>query len=100
MKLTEIKLVTIITLDVLENELIEFIKQAGAKGYTISEARGEGLSSLRNSELEGKNIRIETLVSQETANKILEHLVKNYFDKYRTICFLQDVKILRREKFL
>lgn len=100
LKLTPIQLVTIITLDVLEKELTDFIKSIGAKGYTVSEAKGEGLSAIRESEWEGKNVRIETLVSEEIAEKILEHLIKNYFEKYKTICFIQEVKILRREKFL
>ncbi len=100
MELTSIQLVTIITLDVLENEIVEFIKKSGAKGYTTTEANGEGLSTVRNSYWEGKNVRIETLVSMEIADKILEHLVKNYFEKYKTICFLQEVKILRKEKFI
>jgi nitrogen regulatory protein P-II 2 len=100
MQLSDIKLVTIITMDVLEEEIVSFIKQTGAKGFTTTEARGEGLSTIRNSAWEGKNIRIETLVSEEIANKIFEHLVENYFEKYKTICFLQDVKILRKEKFV
>lgn len=99
-KLTTIQLLTIIALDSLEVELTELIKSLGAKGYTVSDAKGEGLSTIRESEWEGKNIRIETLVSEEVAEKIMDILMEKYFNKYKMICFVHDVKILRREKFL
>lgn len=99
MNLYPIQLLTIITLDVLEVQLIEKLKELGVKGYTISEAHGEGLSHIRDNNWEGRNIRIEILLKENILESILELLQKDYFPKFKMIAFVQEVKILRREKF-
>jgi nitrogen regulatory protein P-II 2 len=99
MILRQVKLVTIIALDSLEAKLIQELKRLEVKGYTISEAHGEGLHSIKNSDWEGKNIRIETLVSIEKAERLLEVLSKNYFEIYGVIAFVTNVEVLRPEKF-
>ena len=48
MNLHPVELITIISLDVLEERLISELKTLGVKGYTISEAHGEGLSQRRD----------------------------------------------------
>lgn len=99
MNLFPIQLLTIITVDVLENQLIEKFKELGVRGYTISEAHGEGLSQARDNNWEGRNIRIEILLKEELLFKVLQCLQDEYFPKYRMITFVQEVKIMRREKF-
>ena len=99
MNLYPINLLTIITIDTIETKLIQLFKKIGIKGYTISEAEGEGLSQLRDNNWEGRNKRIEILLNNEKLEKILEILQEEYFPKYKIIIFVQDVKILRREKF-
>lgn len=42
MALVSLKLVTIIAEGFLEEKLVRDIKRLGAKGYTITDARGEG----------------------------------------------------------
>lgn len=100
MNLSTVQLVTVIALDSLEDVLIEDLKALGMKGYTVSEAHGEGLSTRRADNWEGRNIRIEILAKQELAESILEYLQKEYFPKYKMIAFLQEVKVLRKEKFI
>lgn len=78
MHTVEIKRVTIIAEALLENRLIHDIKQAGARGYTITEARGEGTRGVRASEWEGQNIRLEALVSEAVADRILALLAEHY----------------------
>lgn len=99
MNLNPIQLITIISLDVLEERLIEDIKALGVKGYTVSEAHGEGLSLRRDDNWEGRNIRIEILASPELTEKIFSLLQKDYFPKYKMIAFSHEVNVLRKEKF-
>ncbi|MDX1961473.1 MAG: hypothetical protein SFU98_23090 [Leptospiraceae bacterium] len=99
MILKQVKLVTIIGLDSLEQKLIQEIKKIGIRGYTISEAHGEGLHSQKNSDWEGKNIRIETLVSDEKATKLLKVLSDKYFEVYGIVAFVSNVEVLRPEKY-
>ena len=78
---------------------LESHKTIGVKGYTVSEARGEGLSIRRDDNWEGRNIRIEILANEEMQKKIFELLQEKYFNKYKMIAFSYPVNVLRREKF-
>jgi hypothetical protein len=99
MQLYPLKLVTIIADEVIEKRLVADVKKLGAKGYTIGKAHGEGAKGERMSEWEGENIRLETLVSESVAEKIMAHLAKEYFPNYTIIAYLSDVAVLRGEKF-
>jgi nitrogen regulatory protein P-II 2 len=99
MKFTSVKLVTIVALDTLQNKLIKDIKNCGCRGYTIAEVEGEGIHSKHFTDWEGRNIKIETLVKEEVANKILEIISEKYFEKYSIIAFVSDVSVLRQDKF-
>ena len=100
MKLTNLKLVTIVSEAVLEERITAAIKQAGAKGYTVVSSRGEGSRGMRAGEIPGENIRIETLVSSAVAEKIMEHISVNYFQNYAVICYLMEASVLRGEKYV
>jgi nitrogen regulatory protein PII len=100
MKTISLKLLTIIADEALQKRLIDDVKKLGAKGYTIEKAHGEGEHGGRVSQWEGENIRLELLVSEATANKILEKLAHDYFDRYSIIAYLSDAQVLRGEKFL
>ncbi len=99
MQLYPLKLVTIIADEVIEKRLIADVKKLGAKGYTIAKAHGEGAKGERMSEWEGENVRLETLVSESVAEKIMAHLAEHYFPNYTIIAYLSDVAVLRGEKF-
>ncbi|MCS7058201.1 MAG: transcriptional regulator [Meiothermus sp.] len=99
MALVARKLVTIIAEGFLEERLVREIKRLGAKGYTITEARGEGSRGVRASEWEGNNIRLETIVSPEVAEKILAHLAEVYFPNYAVIAYVETVEVVRGEKY-
>ncbi len=100
MKTVSLKLLTIIADEALRKRLVDDVKKLGAKGYTIEKAYGEGEHGGRISAWEGENIRLELLVSAELANKILEKLARDYFEKYSIIAYLSDAEVLRGEKFL
>lgn len=99
MNLDTAKLITIIADDAIEMKIIEDLKSISVKGYTITEARGEGLNSIHQSSWEGKSIRIETLVSESKGEKIMNLLAEKYFEKYAIIVFSSDVKVIRKERF-
>lgn len=94
------KLVTIVTEAALERRLKDDLKRLGAHGYTISEARGEGARGVRNAGWDASsNIRVEVVCDDRTASAIAEYLRANYYDHYAMILFLNDVGVLRPEKF-
>ena len=100
MRTTALKLVTIVAEAVLEDRLAREIKGLGARGYTITEARGSGSRGIRASEWEGKNVRIETLVSPEVADRLLEHLAAHYFEHFAVVAFVENVEVVRGEKYV
>ncbi|MBX7143698.1 MAG: transcriptional regulator [Oligoflexia bacterium] len=100
MKLTNLKLVTIITEAVLEEQVIRELKSLGAKGYTVVASHGEGSRGMRAGELPGQNIRIETLVGADVAHKIMEHISAHYFKHYAIVCYISDAAVLRGEKYI
>jgi nitrogen regulatory protein P-II 2 len=99
MKLELAKLVTIIVDEAIENKVIDELRIAQVKGFTCTEARGEGLNSAHISSWEGKNVRIETLVSEAKAQRIIEAMAEKFLDKYGMIVFSSDVQIFRKERF-
>jgi len=97
--LVPIKMITIVALDSLQNRLIADLKNCGIKGYTIAEVDGEGLHAKHFTDWEGRNIRIETVVSEEKVFGIMEMLSQNYFEKYGVIAFVTTVEVLRKDRF-
>jgi len=94
-----VKLVTIIALDSLEARIVEDMDKLEIRGYTISAAHGKGLHSKKISDWEGTNIRIESLVSEEKGNKLVELIRDKYLDKYGVVLFVTDVQVLRPERY-
>lgn len=100
MQTTRLKLVTIIAESILEEKLVRALKQLGARGYTADTARGEGTRGLKGIDWEGQNVRIETLVSDEAAQRIMEHIAQHYFADYAVIVYSVDAEVLRSGKYL
>lgn len=99
MKVPLIK-VTIIIESLLKEEIIELIHKHGATGHTMTKVEGEGSSGRHASDWGGRNIKIETLVSQEAADAIMNELSHEYFEDYSVIAWLVEVTVLRGDKFL
>lgn len=100
MSLVELELVTIISERFLRDDILEMIQNNGSKGYTISDAEGEGSRGIRASEWEGKNVKIETIVNKETANKIIDTISERYFQNYAVIVYSKTVKVVRGDKYI
>lgn len=100
MELVRLKLVTIVAEAILEKRLLEEVRRQGAKGYTLTYARGEGSRGLRTMDWEGKNIRLEVIVGEEVAERILRTLQENYFPYYAVIAFVENVEVVRGYKYV
>lgn len=93
-------LLTIVTESALENTVLKTLDFFGAKGYTISDARGKGNRGVRNAGWDASaNIRVEVIGDTGMIHEIAKHLQTNYYDNYAMILFMQDVNVLRPEKF-
>ena len=100
MEMTRVKLVTIIAEAVLEDGLVREIRKLGATGFTRSEVRGEGSRGRRVGDVEGANVRLECLVSAETADRITAAVAERYFENYAIVVFVEDVSVVRGDKYV
>ncbi|MDX1926200.1 MAG: hypothetical protein SFV81_06770 [Pirellulaceae bacterium] len=92
-------LLTIVAETLLKDRLIHEIRQAGARGFTITEASGEGSRQRRVSEILGDNIKVEVITKRETAESILTVLQKDFFPRYAVVAYLSEVQVVREEKY-
>lgn len=99
MKTTPMKRVTIVVDNYVERQIVKEIHDLGATGYTYTVVHGQGAKGTRPREWEGPNAKIEIIGTAELVQRILEHVAKKYFDHYATIVYVDDVEVLRGEKF-
>ncbi|MDQ2068891.1 P-II family nitrogen regulator [Natronospira bacteriovora] len=94
------KLLTVITEEALERPLVKIIRDCGARGYTITEARGAGRRGARAPGVEqGANIRVEVICEEQIAWQIAELLHQKYFKDFAMVLYLAEVDVIRGEKF-
>jgi nitrogen regulatory protein P-II 2 len=100
MNTVTLKLVTIVAEALLEPQLIREIRSLGASGYTLTRVHGEGSRGVRASEWEGGNIKIEALVGEELADRILTHVAETYFEHYAVVTYVTDAAVVRGDKYV
>jgi nitrogen regulatory protein P-II 2 len=100
MSRTHLRLITIIGEAVLERRLLADLPRLGATGWSLGRVDGNGSRGVRSTQWEGPNLRLETVVSHEVAERILDHLVEHYFDHFAVIAYAADVDVVRGEKYL
>lgn len=94
------RLLTIVTEALLERELLAEFEALGVRGYTITDARGKGGRGNRQSDwAQEGNVRIEIVCEPALADRIAARLRERYYDHYAMILYLQDVSVLRPDKF-
>ncbi|HEX5827088.1 MAG TPA: hypothetical protein VFY23_06185 [Candidatus Limnocylindrales bacterium] len=91
--------VTIVAEALLEERLMRELRGLGARGFTVADVRGEGSRGIRAADWEGRNVRIETIVSPEAADAILAHVAEHWFQHYAVIAWMDDVHVVRGEKY-
>lgn len=94
------KLLTIVCEGALETPLLKDLESLGARGYTVTDARGKGSRGRRDATWgPHANIRIEVLCTDKTADMICAALRDRYYDDYSMVLFVADVEVLRPDKF-
>jgi nitrogen regulatory protein PII len=99
MKTVPMKRITIVGDNAVERQIVKEVHDLGATGYTYTVVHGEGARGTRPSHWEGPNAKIEVIATADVARRILEHVAQTYFEHYAVIAFLDDVEVLRGEKF-
>jgi len=99
MKTIPMKRLTIIGENSLEYLVVQDAHELGATGFTYTVVHGHGEKGTRPNRWQGPNAKIEIIATPEVAQRIFEHVAKKYFDDYAMIAFLDDVEVLRGEKF-
>lgn len=103
MELTTVKKVVIIAEAAIKADILNLINGMQVSGYTLYEVRGMGERGIRDYEATPleyfKNIKFEILVDEDIARRIIATVTENYFEDYAVIAYLEDVQIVRQEKF-
>ncbi len=99
MHTTPMKMVVLVAEPVLEHRLAAELRELGAKGYSVLEGRGEGTRGTHATDVPGENIRIETIVPADVADRIMEYVAQHYFAHYSVIAFVHDVAVARTAKY-
>lgn len=99
METSERHVVTIVAETAVESRLVEDVKRLGAKGYTVGRVRGEGTTGQHLQDLSGPSVRLETIVSEAVADRILEHLATAYFGRFAVVAWVTSARVLRSERF-
>jgi nitrogen regulatory protein PII len=94
------RMVTIVTEAALERALVTELEALGVKGFTITDARGKGSRGTRQSDwVQEGNIRVEVICDPALADRIAGQVRDRFYANYAMILFLQDVSVLRSDKF-
>jgi hypothetical protein len=95
----KVKLVTIIASSELQERLVDDLRTLGARGYTISTASGGGLHGPRKRGMwDTGNVRIETLVTDDVAGRILSRVTSAY-KGLSLVAFMHDVEAVPDDHF-
>jgi hypothetical protein len=90
-------LVTIVTERILEPHLIKVVEEAGAPGYTITEARsGKGVHGERSDPaIDQDNVQMIVVASSAVADAILAEIEHHYAKSYAIMAFTQTVESIQ-----
>ena len=95
----------IVTEKLLLKKIAKIIHEAGATGYTVVDAGGEGSRNVRSSGQLSvsdnfSNIKFEVLTdTRDMALKISDEVAAKFFDDYSGIVYLCDAEVLSAHKF-
>lgn len=93
------KLLTVVTESHLEHRISDVLIAAGAKGLTITPARGQGPKNERFSDIEGGSIRIESVMAPDVLDHVLAVLERDYLPDYTLTLWVNDVEVMRPERY-
>ena len=100
MNLHPMKLVTIICEAILEERVVELLRESGAQGHTAFNVRGSGHQGERTADIaETGNVQIQVIVKPTVAALMLERLHHELFADYAMVAYESDIRVMRPEKF-
>lgn len=95
----------IVTEKLLMKKIAKIIAEAGATGYTVVDAGGQGSRNVRSSGHPSvadsfSNVKIEVLTeNRDMAIKISDKVALEFFDNYSGIAYICDAEVLSAHKF-
>ena len=99
MKTINLKLLTIVCEPILTQKITDHIRNVGAKGFTLTEVRGEGSSKRHSGEVPEQKLKIEVLASSEITKNLMDEIAALYFQDYSLIIYATDAVVIRADKF-
>jgi nitrogen regulatory protein P-II 2 len=94
------KLLVVISEAVLERQLIELARGAGALGYTVHDVRGAGQHDEREGSWEAdRTIEMKIVCAADVADRIADAVVTRFGNHYGLTLFIADVAVLRPQKY-
>ncbi|MCX6855305.1 MAG: transcriptional regulator [Verrucomicrobia bacterium] len=100
MNLHPMKLVTIICEAILEERVVELLRESGAHGHTAFPVRGSGNQGDRNADIsETGNVQLQVIVKPTAAETLMNRLHGELFKAYAMVAYESDVRVLRPDKF-
>lgn len=101
MKLYNVKLLTITCEILAQKNVIDILEKHQVSGYTIYESEGSGTKGIRGKGLKNeKNVKIEIVLTEKTAEKIIEDILSKLISDFAIIFYMSDVQVARSEKFV
>lgn len=100
MILHPMKKVTIVFEAILEDRVVELLRECGAHGHTAFNVRGSGHQGERSADIaETGNVQIEVIVKPAVAEALLARLYTEWFASYAMVAWESEVRVLRPGKF-
>lgn len=93
------KNIVIIAEQSLQASVLATLDDLDVQHFTIFEVLGKGEHTSPETAY-SKNIRIESIVSAHLMDEILERFQREHFGNKAIIIFVQDVEVVRHQKFL
>jgi hypothetical protein len=87
-------LLTILTEAKLEQALTDDAERLGARGWTVTDARGKGEWGEREADWASSgNIRLEVVCAPSVAEQIAEYVTATYGGDHPLVLYLSDVRV-------
>ncbi len=99
--LAEMKRMTVVAREDLEDALCQIFVMHGASGYTVTPCTGQGRHHHAATEgsLDSRLVRIEVVVSEATCEELVNHLRREVLHRQRVMVSVETVAVIRREHF-
>ena len=95
---TERRVVTVIAEAVLHERLLHDLRGWGVEGLTVVRAEGDPFGS-RVGDVEGGFLRIECVVGEHVADRVLAGLSERYLGRFKVVAYDHAVRVVRGAKY-